>query len=161
MSALSGARVLVTGGAGTIGSTIVDQVLDAGAAHVVVLDNLVRGRRENLADAMAGGKVELVVGDIARQKADMVVVHLFEGEKKPAGAAGAVDASIGGAIEAAIGDGDFKGESGETLLIRPVKGIASPRLLVVGLGRKEKFTGDHVRQSMLPVLRAAPAALCL
>ncbi|CAL8976088.1 UDP-glucose 4-epimerase [Cellulomonas sp. T2.31MG-18] len=64
MTALSGARVLVTGGAGTIGSTIVDQVLDAGAAHVVVLDNLVRGRRENLADAMAGGKVELVVGDL-------------------------------------------------------------------------------------------------
>ncbi|BDO41346.1 NAD-dependent epimerase/dehydratase family protein [Cellulomonas sp. NTE-D12] len=64
MSALSGARVLVTGGAGTIGSTIVDQVLDAGAAHVVVLDNLVRGRRENLADAMGSGKVELVVGDL-------------------------------------------------------------------------------------------------
>lgn len=64
MSALSGARVLVTGGAGTIGSTIVDQVLDAGAAHVVVLDNLVRGRRENLADAIGSGKVELVVGDL-------------------------------------------------------------------------------------------------
>ncbi|WP_263731796.1 NAD-dependent epimerase/dehydratase family protein [Cellulomonas sp. SG140] len=64
MTALAGARVLVTGGAGTIGSTIVDQVLDAGAAHVVVLDNLVRGRRENLADAMASGKVELVVGDL-------------------------------------------------------------------------------------------------
>ena len=64
MTALEGARVLVTGGAGTIGSTIVDQLLDAGAAHVVVLDNLVRGRRENLADALPSGKVELVVGDL-------------------------------------------------------------------------------------------------
>ena len=64
MTALDGARVLVTGGAGTIGSTIVDQLLDAGAAHVVVLDNLVRGRRENLADALPSGKVELVVGDL-------------------------------------------------------------------------------------------------
>lgn len=64
MSALAGARALVTGGAGTIGSTIVDQLLDAGAAHVVVLDNLVRGRRENLTDALATGKVELVVGDL-------------------------------------------------------------------------------------------------
>ena len=64
MTALAGARVLVTGGAGTIGSTIVDQLLDAGAAHVVVLDNLVRGRRENLADALPSGKVELVVGDL-------------------------------------------------------------------------------------------------
>ncbi|WP_282944249.1 NAD-dependent epimerase/dehydratase family protein [Cellulomonas endometrii] len=64
MTALAGARVLVTGGAGTIGSTIVDQVLAAGAGRVVVLDNLVRGRRENLAPALATGRVELVEGDI-------------------------------------------------------------------------------------------------
>ena len=48
MTALRGATVLVTGGAGTIGSTIVDQLLDAGAAEVVVLDNFVRGRAGNL-----------------------------------------------------------------------------------------------------------------
>ena len=41
---LAGSTVLVTGGAGTIGSTIVDQLLAAGAAEVRVLDNLVRGR---------------------------------------------------------------------------------------------------------------------
>jgi UDP-glucose 4-epimerase len=64
MSALQGANALVTGGAGTIGSTIVDQMVDAGAAKVVVLDNLVRGRRENLAEAMATGRVELVEGDL-------------------------------------------------------------------------------------------------
>jgi UDP-glucose 4-epimerase len=64
MTALTGARVLVTGGAGTIGSTLVDQLLDAGVDRVVVLDNLVRGRRENLAGALASGKVELVVGDL-------------------------------------------------------------------------------------------------
>jgi UDP-glucose 4-epimerase len=64
MSQLNGAHVLVTGGAGTIGSTIVDQLIEAGAAHVTVLDNLVRGRKENLADAFATGRVSLVEGDI-------------------------------------------------------------------------------------------------
>ncbi|WP_347354990.1 NAD-dependent epimerase/dehydratase family protein [Intrasporangium sp.] len=64
MSRLDGARVLVTGGAGTIGSTIVDQLLDAGVAHVDVLDNLVRGRRENLAAAFSRGGVALVEGDL-------------------------------------------------------------------------------------------------
>ena len=43
---IKGQRCLVTGGAGTIGSTIVDQLVAAGAAEVIVLDNLVRGRRE-------------------------------------------------------------------------------------------------------------------
>ena len=64
MTALAGARVLVTGGAGTIGSTIVDRLLEAGAARVDVLDNLVRGRRANLDGALADGRVSLVEGDI-------------------------------------------------------------------------------------------------
>ncbi len=64
MTAIDGAQVLVTGGAGTIGSTIVDQVLDAGAAHIDILDNLVRGRRSNLDSALASGRVRLIEGDI-------------------------------------------------------------------------------------------------
>ena len=64
MSTLEGARILVTGGAGTIGSTIVDQLLDAGAAHVEVLDNLVRGRKDNLGGALDSGLVTLVEGDL-------------------------------------------------------------------------------------------------
>ncbi|HEY0638694.1 MAG TPA: SDR family NAD(P)-dependent oxidoreductase [Pseudonocardiaceae bacterium] len=63
---LTGQRVLVTGGAGTIGSTLVDQLVAADAAEVVVLDNFVRGRRENLAAATeaAGGRLTVVEGDI-------------------------------------------------------------------------------------------------
>ena len=64
MTALAGATVLVTGGAGTIGSTLVDQLLDTGVTQVRVLDNLVRGREANLAYAFARGGVDLVRGDI-------------------------------------------------------------------------------------------------
>jgi UDP-glucose 4-epimerase len=61
---LRGERVLVTGGAGTIGSHIVDQLVDAGAGEIVVLDNFVRGRRHNLAHALASGVVRVIEGDI-------------------------------------------------------------------------------------------------
>lgn len=64
MTALNGAVVLVTGGAGTIGSTIVDQLLGAGVAEIRILDNLVRGRRANLAAALLDPRVDLVEGDI-------------------------------------------------------------------------------------------------
>jgi UDP-glucose 4-epimerase len=64
MTSLHGAQVLVTGGAGTIGSTLVDQLVAAGVAHVDVLDNLVRGRRQNLAEAFTTGRVSLIEGDL-------------------------------------------------------------------------------------------------
>jgi UDP-glucose 4-epimerase len=75
---ISGQRALVTGGAGTIGSAVVDQLIDAGAAEVVVLDNFVRGRRENLADATARAESRLTVveGDINDRK---LVGELTEG----------------------------------------------------------------------------------
>ena len=61
---IKGQRCLVTGGAGTIGSTIVDQLVAADAGEVIVLDNFVRGRRENLVGALGSGKVRVVDGDI-------------------------------------------------------------------------------------------------
>jgi UDP-glucose 4-epimerase len=57
-------RILITGGAGLIGSHIADLLVDEGVAEIVVLDNFVRGRRENLAKAISRGKLTLVEGDI-------------------------------------------------------------------------------------------------
>lgn len=64
----AGERVFVTGGAGTIGSTVVDQLVRAGAAEIVVLDDFTRGTRANLAWAMENGPVRLVEGDIRDRK---------------------------------------------------------------------------------------------
>ncbi|HLZ36927.1 MAG TPA: NAD-dependent epimerase/dehydratase family protein [Mycobacteriales bacterium] len=63
-ASLAGSTVLLTGGAGTIGSSLVDQLLDAGVARIRVLDNMVRGRHANLARALDSGRVLLVEGDI-------------------------------------------------------------------------------------------------
>lgn len=61
---LRGERALVTGGAGTIGSHVVDLLVAAGVEEVVVLDNFVRGRQRNLTRALSSGKVRVVDGDI-------------------------------------------------------------------------------------------------
>ena len=61
-------RVLVTGGAGLIGSHIVDLLMDGREqgkyGEIVILDNFVRGRRENLAAATARGPLTIIEGDI-------------------------------------------------------------------------------------------------
>ena len=61
---MKGKRILITGGAGVVGSTIVDQLVAAGAAEVVVLDQFSRGRPSNLAWAQVNGNVSVVHTDL-------------------------------------------------------------------------------------------------
>ncbi|MBC7952307.1 MAG: GDP-mannose 4,6-dehydratase [Rhodospirillaceae bacterium] len=56
-----GKRIVVTGGAGFIGSHLVDALLAEGAAHVAVVDNFFLGKEENLSEARAAHGDQLSV----------------------------------------------------------------------------------------------------
>jgi nucleoside-diphosphate-sugar epimerase len=56
-------RVLVTGGAGFIGSHLVDSLLDSGA-DVLVVDDFRMGRREHLGSEGMAGHLTVIEGDI-------------------------------------------------------------------------------------------------
>jgi UDP-glucose 4-epimerase len=61
---LAGSRIAVIGGAGLVGSHIVDQLVDEPVSEVVVFDNFLRGTRSNLARATASPKVRIVEGSM-------------------------------------------------------------------------------------------------
>ena len=62
---INGARILVTGGAGLIGSSTIDQLLSSHSPdQIVILDNLVRGSMANIERLLEDPRVTLVRGDI-------------------------------------------------------------------------------------------------
>lgn len=61
---ISGKNIAVIGGAGFIGSHIVELLLEEEVARVVVLDNLYRGRREHLEEAASDPRMNFVEADI-------------------------------------------------------------------------------------------------
>ena len=75
-------KVLVTGGASFIGSTLVDSLLEKGA-QIRVVDNLISGKRQNIKEHIRKGRVEFIENDlrepgIARKAAQGIqtVFHL-------------------------------------------------------------------------------------
>ncbi len=59
MNDLRGAKVLVIGGAGFIGSHVVDELLKEDVAQVIVYDNFARGSRENLEESLSDPRVRI------------------------------------------------------------------------------------------------------
>jgi UDP-glucose 4-epimerase len=68
MPNLEDARILVVGGAGFVGSHIVDQLLAEPVREIVVLDNFVRGTRANLREAERDERVRVIEGSITDLK---------------------------------------------------------------------------------------------
>jgi UDP-glucose 4-epimerase len=65
---MQNSRVLITGGAGLVGSHIADLLINEGVSEIIILDNFTRGRQENLAAAKEHGPLVIVEGDIRDQK---------------------------------------------------------------------------------------------
>ena len=98
-------------------------------------------------------EIRVRVQDILAYPGDALIVNLFEGVKEPGGATGAVNQALGGLITRLISEGEFKGKAGETLLLHTQGRLKADRVLVVGLGKQEKFGLETVRSVSGEALR--------
>lgn len=64
MNILKNKRILITGGAGFVGSFVAEQLLDEDPKEIIIIDNLIRGSRENIKRVLESGKVTFLQGDI-------------------------------------------------------------------------------------------------
>jgi leucyl aminopeptidase len=101
--------------------------------------------------------IEVKRGAIQEEETELIVVNLFEDVSEPGGATGAVDKALGGQITELIASGDFKGKLNDTALLYTRGAIPAKRVLIVGLGKKEQFDLDKVRQVSATAARKAHA----
>ncbi len=128
-----------------------------------------------------GGNMNIQVkhGSIQDAQADALILNLFEGVDRPAGATGAVDKALGGAITDLIKMGDFTGKLNQTAVLYPphripssrnvpagsdaqaqmfaegVTGVPTRRVILVGLGPVADFSVDRVRQAAASAAKRA------
>ena len=89
----------------------------------------------------------------AAQRGDCLVIGTFE--RGELGAEGSiVDRSLRGRVRRLLRSGDFSGRSGETLLLPEVAGLASRRLLLVGLGARAQFNRRGWRRALQTAIAA-------
>jgi leucyl aminopeptidase len=90
--------------------------------------------------------MKITTDNIAEKEAtaDVLVLPLFE--DKPADIYSDIDSLIGNMLSGLMSSGDFSGKSGQTLLV-PVKGVSSPRILLVGLGKSCEITDEKIRRA--------------
>lgn len=91
-------------------------------------------------------EIEIKRGAIQEEQTELIVVNLFEGVTEPGGATGSVDKALDGQISDIISSGDFKGKLNESAVLYTRGVIPAKRVLIVGLGKKDDFDLDKVRQ---------------
>ena len=98
-------------------------------------------------------KINVKAADVTTTATPALVVNLFKGVKTPSGATGAIDKALDGAISQLIKDGEIKGGEGEITLVHTLGKIAPARVVVVGLGSKDKFNSQVARRVSADVVR--------
>ena len=98
-------------------------------------------------------EIKTIAGDIARIKADAIIVNLLEGSKKLDGGLARIDQALDGAISHLIRRGEIKGKLKEATLLHSLGKLPAERVVVIGLGKKKELTLDKVRQAVAEACR--------
>jgi leucyl aminopeptidase len=88
-------------------------------------------------------EINVKAGDVLHEPSDLAVLGCFEDGSLPAGVADLLES------------GDFHGRAGQTLLLYPRGAVPSKRLLLVGLGKRDKATAETIRRESATAVKEA------
>ncbi len=96
-------------------------------------------------------------GAIISADVDTLIVSHFEDAAELGRAAAAIDGALGGQLSDVVALGDFSGKANTTLTIYPGSALPADRVIVAGLGKRDKFTSETAAQAAAAAARAAIA----
>lgn len=102
-----------------------------------------------------GMRTTVLHDSLERVEADALIVHLFAGVSRPGGSTGSVDRALDGLIGDLASRGDLPTGVGDVTTLFVRGGIASPRVLVVGLGEAQRLDAEVVRRASAAAARRA------
>ncbi len=96
-------------------------------------------------------ELHAVSASVTRQRTDCAIVGVYEKGLLSA-AATELDTKLGKQLSRLIKQGDVRGKLGETLLLPEPKGVSAARVLLIGLGPKDKFGRKQYRKALSAAL---------
>ncbi len=96
---------------------------------------------------------ELAKEQLHQHQSDCLVIGAFEG--KLTQSSEKIDQALKGMLSDLMKSGDITGKVGEVLPLVITEGISSKRLLIVGLGKEEKFSVDQLRTAVTSATKFA------
>ncbi len=99
-------------------------------------------------------KIEVKNQKFENLKSDALILNVFEGGNLN-GTSHEVDKALSGLIKTVIQEEEFKGKLGSTLVIRTNNNTPAKKIIIVGLGKKEKFDIDALRKVISSTLKCA------
>ena len=93
-------------------------------------------------------RIKVLQEDITKVKTPALIVSLFQATESLDAPASEINSALNGTIKQLINDGEIKGTEGELTLIHTFNKIGPERILVLGLGKKENFSANVVRNGM-------------
>jgi leucyl aminopeptidase len=90
-------------------------------------------------------EIKITAGDITQAKSDVIILNLFEDSPKLGGEIAKVDKALGGAISQLIQKGEIKGKFKEMTILYSLGKLPSPKVAIIGLGKKSEISQDKIR----------------
>jgi len=102
-------------------------------------------------------KILVKTGKLETMRTDAAVIMIVEGEK-PGPVAARIDKALGGMLQRLVKRGEFTAKAGSTCVLYPEGKIASERVIVAGLGKRDVLTLDRLRFAAGKAAAAARSA---